>query len=222
MVLRARCVESGYRVEVDKFRALNTVYKHQSTGLLSDQLVAQTVATFDIAPTDWHMRPACSYVTELKYHFRLSADFHSGTYDAIVLNIGTRDSFSVANEPSPGFSVSKDIDLKKAFGTDEVAVRHLKWVSLIDLPSKGYFTRDAWKLRGISPVRLLLVTRLDHDAKLTLSDLVFTAKCAASPKMMVMNKFQSINKWLRHGPGFQPENVWSAEISPQDWREVSS
>ncbi|KAM4066471.1 heat-labile enterotoxin alpha chain domain-containing protein [Hirsutella rhossiliensis] len=200
MVLRARCVESGYRVEVDKFKALNAVYKHKHTGRESDQLLAQTVATLDIAPTDWHMRPVCSYIEELKFEFTLSDQYFSGTYEAIVLLLGRSGRILVAQEPSPGFSVSKAVDLKKAFGSDEIPVRDIKQLYLVDLPSIGYFTRDAWKLQGLT----------------------FTAKCAGSSKTMEMKKFQSVNQWLQHGPGFRPQKVWSGEINPEDWWEVSS
>lgn len=147
--LRGQCVESGYQVVVDKYASVNTWYQHKSTGVISDQLKAQTVATFDVSRKDWHMRPPCSYIEELKFDFELTDNLNAGTYDALLLSLGTDKMFPLGNEPALGLHVSKTVDLKETFRTDELAVSDLKRISILDLPSPAYFGKDQWEFKGM-------------------------------------------------------------------------
>ncbi|POR35326.1 Heat-labile enterotoxin IIB, A chain [Tolypocladium paradoxum] len=209
--LRGWCVESGYRVVVDKFASLNTWYQHKPTGIISDQLKPQTVATFEIARADWHMRPPCSYIEELKFDFNLANDFGAGTYDTLRLSLGTEKTILLRDEPSAGLHVSNTVSLKEIFRTDEVAVRDVKRMAIIDLPSESFFGKDKWEFQGMLFLANLPPRSRNPNPK---------PRCAASTKWMEMKKFSAVNRWLQHGGGNGREEIWSGDILPEDWREV--
>ncbi|KAM4060544.1 protein-tyrosine phosphatase [Hirsutella rhossiliensis] len=169
ITLRATCAEPGFEFKNDKLIALNAWYGHPG-GWFFEPFEEKTVATFNVTPGDWHMTPPCANIKGLEYEFKLGNELGAGTWDSLSFTLGQGKEISLANSVSGGFSKTNRINLRDVFGSEQVDIRDIKNISLLDRAGRG----DGWLFEGIS----------------------FTASCADVPKKMRLSKFASVDKWL--------------------------
>lgn len=95
---------------------------------------------------------ACSHFNHLEVSLELgngiavSSLDGAGTFDDILVGIG-RYSFPLAEHPSRGIKGTRNIDLKKAFGSESVSVRDVSFWLYSKISEHS--NPDSWELAGI-------------------------------------------------------------------------
>ncbi|KAF4589910.1 Heat-labile enterotoxin IIA, A chain [Ophiocordyceps camponoti-floridani] len=143
----------------------------------------------------------CARIEQLSVEFRIVDNrlAGAGTFDAILLSIG-RLKMILAIDPSAGFSVVKQVPVKRAFGSPAVSLQDIKHLTLLDKLGRDVRRGDPWQLEGIT----------------------MTGKCLHSSRRIEMKKYRHVHTWLQHGPGKGIVPVWSANIYPDNWTEVTT
>ncbi|RDA90238.1 putative heat-labile enterotoxin [Ophiocordyceps camponoti-saundersi (nom. inval.)] len=144
------------------------------------------------------VKGGCDSITGLQVDFHLG---NKGTNEAVGLIV--RDGRSITDSVIPliPFSASAtphqavkghEVDLKRVFGSDVVALRDVKYVILLDTPRRGSEPHD-W---------------------------TFGATCANSTQKMEMVKYSSVNEVVQNSTpdtNRQPEVVWRRDLTREDW-----
>ncbi|RDA83123.1 hypothetical protein CP532_2746 [Ophiocordyceps camponoti-leonardi (nom. inval.)] len=145
-------------------------------------------------------RAGCARIQELRFDFNLTRNSYdgAGTFDTIILSIGKLN-MTLADNPSAGYHVSKDVHLNEAFGSSVVSLQDVKRLALLDKLGDDRRAGDKWEFLGVK----------------------LTAKCAHSSNQVEMTLYENVRKWLQHGNGKGIDQVWSADIHPGDWHQVS-
>lgn len=191
--IRADCADPGFAAKDDSLVGLNAWYGHPG-GWFWAKTEKKTVATFPIVPGDWAFAPPCAIIKELSYDFKLAEWYGGGTYDALAFSISDGKTIDLGESVDYTFHKDGKIDLKAIFGKDQVDIRDLKELHLLDNHGSNG-AGDPWAFQG-----------------LTLS-----ATCATSSRKMAMKKYQAVNQWVGYvetGP------AWTGAVAASDWLEV--
>ncbi|PHH59985.1 putative enterotoxin [Ophiocordyceps australis] len=153
-------------------------------------------------------RDPCGRIHKLKVHFKLADQGYAGTWDIIKLALRAsakhRLVVPVADGPSRGFSVWKDIDLSKLTGSRDNTITPNQLTS-IEVLAAGHASgpqNDQFKLQGIT-VR---------------------AKCVESDREIEVVKYAAQNTWYYHKPlstlseRLLDQTVATFPILSADWR----
>ncbi|EJP68034.1 protein-tyrosine phosphatase [Beauveria bassiana ARSEF 2860] len=192
--IRAECADPDFKAKDDKLVGLNAWYGHPGGWQEGNAYKTKPVATFSIVPGDWAFSPPCAIIKDLTYQFKLSNVYSGGTWDELSFTIGESKEIPLGVSPALGYTKDGTIDLKEVFGKDQIDIRSLKEVRILDQFGKDG-AGDAWSFSGIT----------------------FSATCAHMDKKMAMKKFQSVEKWVYHA---ESGPAWTGDIITSDWLEV--
>ncbi|XWX01395.1 hypothetical protein V2A60_009422 [Cordyceps javanica] len=185
ITILAECYETNLHVRLDKHAHMDMWYQYSP-----ENSPGQTITAFDLEYRDWGI-PACLEINRLAYEFTLANEDWAGTWDKLAFKIGNSTEIQLGEALTLGSTKRGTIDLKKAFGKDTVDIRHLNRIQMLD----AYGTNgngDKWKF-GIT----------------------FNATCTSGPYEMVMNKYQSVDKWVGH---LENQPAWHGSVAYSDWR----
>ncbi|PHH67763.1 hypothetical protein CDD82_1152 [Ophiocordyceps australis] len=137
---------------------------------------------------------ACVHFSAVNATLELgSSILGAGTQDEILIDFG-HDAISLAEAPSKSYKQTRNLDLKHAFGTHEVAVDAITRLRLHGRPPWGQSkASDEWELKSIT----------------------LEGKCAESTKKAKLAKFHDLYTWqgrLTGKPG-----AFQGEMSLGDW-----
>ncbi|PHH63860.1 hypothetical protein CDD81_5417 [Ophiocordyceps australis] len=189
--LRAKCVEDGFKVNDDRFVALNAWYGHSKNGFFLSPFNTETVASLDIAPGDWHMTPPCSKIKSLDYKFSLGNGWVAGTSDSISFALGVSKRIVIGNNFYRETTTPGSVNLREAFGSNHVDIRNVNKLEMFDAGS------DKWQFQGIA----------------------FEAACAEGNGRMTMERYGKVDAWIN--PSGTQDSLWKGEIGIEDWQEVA-
>ncbi|OAA76559.1 protein-tyrosine phosphatase [Akanthomyces lecanii RCEF 1005] len=151
--IRADCADPDFEAKDDKLVGLNAWYGHPG-GWFTAKLETKTVATFPIVPGDWAFSPPCATIKELAYEFRVTNRYWGGTWDALAFTLGESKNIDLGENVDPGCITTGTINLKDAFGKDDVDIRDLKVLNMIDNYGSSGGNGDAWAFEGMQPPAL--------------------------------------------------------------------
>ncbi|PMB64673.1 hypothetical protein BM221_009513 [Beauveria bassiana] len=186
--------DPDFKAKDDKLVGLNAWYGHPGGWKAGIAYKTKPVATFPIVPGDWAFSPPCAMIKDLTYQFKLGNVYSGGTWDELSFTIGESKEIPLGVSPALGYTKDGTIDLKEVFGKDQIDIRSLKEVRILDQFGKDG-AGDAWSFSGIT----------------------FSATCAHMDKKMAMKKFQSVEKWVYHA---ESGPAWTGDIITSDWLEV--
>ena len=139
-----RCVDPGFKV--DNLITLNAWYKHPG-GVFSAPHHKEQVDSISITPTDWKMTPPCAIIRDLKYEFKVGNNWGGGTSDSLSISLGAGQKVAIGKNVDGGFTKTHTVHLKSTFGRDQVDIRDLKKVNVIDQLGSG--KGDEWMFESM-------------------------------------------------------------------------
>ncbi|OAA63217.1 protein-tyrosine phosphatase [Cordyceps fumosorosea ARSEF 2679] len=194
--LLADCADPSFKAGNLKNIFINTKYQHPGGAATNYGKDRATVANFPVVPHDWGFAPPCAKIKGLSYEFSLMDVTGGGTWDTLSMTLGKSKEILLGVEPKLGSTKKEAIDLKKYFGKDEIDVRDLNEIHILDDKGKNG-NGDAWSFKG----------------------LVFDAACARMEKNISMVKFANVNNDdIAHDE--KNRVVWNGPVAPTDWVEL--
>ncbi|KAI0095722.1 heat-labile enterotoxin alpha chain-domain-containing protein [Nemania sp. FL0031] len=138
---------------------------------------------------------ATYHADDLVLSIQLSDDTFAGTSDTILAKFGSSQVLTeLLNAPSAGASAHVSINMRNAFGKDQVPLRDIASMSIVQRPVPHPIASDDFKIHGIW-VQL---------------------HCVETGRRYRNMKYEAIDKWLgTNGP--DEAVVWQGDISLGDW-----
>lgn len=146
--IRPDCADPGFEAKDDKLVGLNAWYGHAGSWFTA-KLEIKTVATFPIVPENWAFSPPCATIKELSYEFRVTNNYWGGTWDALAFTLGESSKIDLGEDVDQGCITAGTVNLKDAFGRDEVDVRDVKVLSMLANYGSSGGNGDAWAFEGV-------------------------------------------------------------------------
>ncbi|KHN94414.1 uncharacterized protein MAM_07730 [Metarhizium album ARSEF 1941] len=198
--IRAQCSDPAYTAFNNRYIGLNKDLKHTSDKTFLGDFKKSTVGVLEIRPGDWSFTTPC-HVRQLRYDFRVSSGFGSGTWDSIYFTLGHSErQIALGKSVEAGFSSNGVVNLRRVFGTDSVDIRDLDKIAIGDTVGTSVLSHvldgDAWSFQGIT----------------------LTATCAENQRRLKLTKFESVNSVVQNQ---DDKPVWAGDVSPEDWIEVA-
>ncbi|PFH58779.1 putative enterotoxin [Ophiocordyceps unilateralis] len=138
----------------------------------------------------------CRKINKLEIDVKISPNFLAGTWDTILAGVAGRSPhLFIAKEPKAGFQTRKAFNLKQIFTSDQVPLREIDRISLIDVAKPSVMERDQWTLEGVT----------------------LRAQCVGSSHIIQVDRYRRLGRNLQHGNSWGPQVVWADMIQISDW-----
>lgn len=93
------------------------------------------------------MTPPCATIKDLKYEFKLGDNWGGGTSDSLSFTLGAGKKIALGENLDREFTKADTMNLQGTFGQEQVDIRDLKKVSVIDDLGSG--SGDKWMFKGM-------------------------------------------------------------------------
>ncbi|PFH58373.1 hypothetical protein XA68_13758 [Ophiocordyceps unilateralis] len=181
---------------------IQTVAAEQVPHTYSEDAEEEDVTTIHLTREDLARQLAasesgCGAFSELEFELKLDGGNRSATRDSIFVSINNGADVFVTRKPWSGYHDSIKIDVRKLFKKDRIPMRDIYRISLISQMEED--PSDGWGLQGIR----------------------LRGKCFDSTFKWQVDKYAKIRRWMYRGANKKRATVWSDNISPQDWHEIT-